>query len=276
MIITVIKKVADVKVDGKTTTVSNQGIQGLSAYQIAVRNGFVGTEQEWLNSLAVINSNVMEKNVYDTNNSGVVDNSKKVNNLTVETAVPQNAVFTDTVYDDSSTLVNSDIDVKVQSYNEDIVIDSNYTHTDNNFTDALKALLGMSKVKNISMDTDSKLLMITYTDGSTSNLNLNEIVTGNSSTEPNYILITENYTASSRDYVQVDTLTVGSLTITLPASPVQGDYIDILDIKSNFDVNKLIIDRNDNLLMGENNNIEVTTKNIEFRLIYLDNNWRIV
>jgi len=28
-------------------------VQGLSAYQVAVKNGFVGTEQEWLDSLTV-------------------------------------------------------------------------------------------------------------------------------------------------------------------------------------------------------------------------------
>lgn len=40
----------------------------------------------------------MEKSTYDTTNNGVVDNSEKVNNLTVETAVPSGAVFTDTTY----------------------------------------------------------------------------------------------------------------------------------------------------------------------------------
>jgi len=36
--------------------------------------------------------------VYDTNENGRVDDADKVNNLTVETAVPTNAVFTDTTY----------------------------------------------------------------------------------------------------------------------------------------------------------------------------------
>lgn len=40
----------------------------------------------------------MQKSVYDTNNSGVVDNAEKVNGLTVQTAVPTGAVFTDTIY----------------------------------------------------------------------------------------------------------------------------------------------------------------------------------
>ena len=44
----------------------------------------------------------MLKSVYDTTNNGIVDNAEKVNNLTVLTAVPLNALFTDTVYDDTS------------------------------------------------------------------------------------------------------------------------------------------------------------------------------
>ena len=51
----------------------------------------------------------MSKAVYDTNNSGTVDNSDKVNNLTVETAVPQNAIFTDTVYSHPLTVGNKHI-----------------------------------------------------------------------------------------------------------------------------------------------------------------------
>ena len=43
----------------------------------------------------------MLKSVYDTNNNGVVDNAEKVNNHTVDSDVPVNAVFTDTVYDDT-------------------------------------------------------------------------------------------------------------------------------------------------------------------------------
>ena len=46
----------------------------------------------------------MSKAIYDANNNLVVDlaeNSRKVNGLTVETAVPTGAVFTDTIYDDA-------------------------------------------------------------------------------------------------------------------------------------------------------------------------------
>ena len=44
----------------------------------------------------------MLKSVYDKNENGIVDNSALVNGLSVNTAVPAEAVFTDTVYDDTS------------------------------------------------------------------------------------------------------------------------------------------------------------------------------
>ena len=43
----------------------------------------------------------MHKAVYDTDNDGIVDNAEKVNNHTVLCDVPEDAVFTDTVYDDT-------------------------------------------------------------------------------------------------------------------------------------------------------------------------------
>lgn len=44
----------------------------------------------------------MYTSVYDTDANGIVDNAEKVNNHTVETDVPANAVFTDTIYDDTA------------------------------------------------------------------------------------------------------------------------------------------------------------------------------
>lgn len=48
--------------------------------------------------LADLGAGDMLKSVYDTDNDGIVDNAEKVNGLTVETAVPTGAIFTDTVY----------------------------------------------------------------------------------------------------------------------------------------------------------------------------------
>ncbi|WP_294468628.1 hypothetical protein [uncultured Anaerofustis sp.] len=59
----------------------------------------------FFNTGIIAGSGDMLKSVYDTNNDGVVDlasqadNADTVNNLTVETAVPENAVFTDTTYE---------------------------------------------------------------------------------------------------------------------------------------------------------------------------------
>jgi len=47
--------------------------------------------------LADLGAGDMLKSTYDTTNNGIVDNAEKVNGLTVATAVPVNAVFTDTI-----------------------------------------------------------------------------------------------------------------------------------------------------------------------------------
>lgn len=62
------------------------GMQGLNYY----------TKDEVDNLLSGGQGNFMKKSVYDTNDSGVVDNAEKVNGKTVESDVPANAVFTDT------------------------------------------------------------------------------------------------------------------------------------------------------------------------------------
>ena len=62
--------------------------------------------------LADLGAGDMLKSVYDTNGNGVVDNAEKVNGLTVETAVPSGAVFTDTVTTvngNSGTILKVDI-----------------------------------------------------------------------------------------------------------------------------------------------------------------------
>ncbi len=65
-------------------------------------------DQVWKNE-AISGSGDMLKSTYDANNSGVVDNAEKVNSLTVETAVPSGAVFTDTIYTHPTTSGNKHI-----------------------------------------------------------------------------------------------------------------------------------------------------------------------
>lgn len=57
----------------------------------------------------VVGDGDMKMSVYDTDGDGVVDNAEKVNGLTVQTAVPANAKFTDTVYTHPTTAGNRHI-----------------------------------------------------------------------------------------------------------------------------------------------------------------------
>ena len=59
----------------------------LSLGTFSVRNGADGS-----------GTGDMSKSIYDISGNGIVDNAEKVNGLTVLTAVPINALFTDTVY----------------------------------------------------------------------------------------------------------------------------------------------------------------------------------
>lgn len=85
-----------------------EGTRGYSNYELAVMNGFEGTEQDYLDSLKGEkgdkgDSGDMQKSVYDKDNDGIVDNAKKVNGHTVNTNVPAGAKFTDTIYTNAST-----------------------------------------------------------------------------------------------------------------------------------------------------------------------------
>ena len=70
---------------GKVTTLTITDATGTHTTEIKDGNDGSGTGD-------------MLKSTYDINDNGVVDNAEKVNNHTVETDVPANAVFTDTTY----------------------------------------------------------------------------------------------------------------------------------------------------------------------------------
>jgi len=103
-------------------------------------------------------------------------NAAKVNSLTVETAVPANAVFTDTVYDDSTTLKDSDVGSTVQAYNANTVIDSSYVHTDNNYTTSEKSKLSGIEQNATADQTASEILVAIKTvDGEGSELDADKL-----------------------------------------------------------------------------------------------------
>ena len=60
----------------------------------------------------------MLKSVYDTTDSWIVDNAEKVNWLTVETAVPSWAVFTDTVYSDAEIKTKYENNANTNAYTD--------------------------------------------------------------------------------------------------------------------------------------------------------------
>lgn len=86
---------------GKVTTITITDLNGTHTAEI--RDGADGQ-----------GSGDMLKATYDTNDNGIVDNAEKVNNHTVLSDVPANAVFTDTTYSDVSEFNN---DAQYQTYN---------------------------------------------------------------------------------------------------------------------------------------------------------------
>ena len=63
----------------------------------------ISSVNELRNSISDMGGGDMMKATYDSNGDGIVDNAAKVNGLTVQTAVPANAKFTDTTYSEATT-----------------------------------------------------------------------------------------------------------------------------------------------------------------------------
>ena len=87
----------------------------------------------------------MMSSVYDTNHNGIVDNAEKVNNHTVDSDVPSNAKFTDTIYDDteikkSIANVEKEIPTKVSELTNDSGYLTNYTESDPTVPNYVKAI----------------------------------------------------------------------------------------------------------------------------------------
>lgn len=75
----------------------------------------------------------------------------------------------------------------------------------------------------------------------------------------------------------VDTQTTGAVTMTLPASPADGDQIRFIDCKSNFAVANLTVARNAKSIMGLASDMTVNTPNAASTMVYVSANsdWRM-
>lgn len=83
-----ISPVVSINKSGKSTTIQITDVNG--THTATINDGKDGND-----------SGDMLTSVYDIDKDGIVDNAKRVNGHTVESNVPANAQFTDTIYDDS-------------------------------------------------------------------------------------------------------------------------------------------------------------------------------
>jgi hypothetical protein len=82
-------------------------------------------------------------------------------------------------------------------------------------------------------------------------------------------IITTNTTLASGNGYFVNT-TSGVITVTLPASPSVGDYLQIKDYAGTFGTNNLTIARNGSNIQGDANDSLITTNRAALKLVYAD------
>ena len=74
-------------------------------------------------------------------------------------------------------------------------------------------------------------------------------------------------TVAANDRYFIDT-TSGAQTVNLPASPLTGDQVSLLDLAGTFDTNNLTIGRNSLKIMGLSEDMVITTENAAIQLVY--------
>jgi hypothetical protein len=99
----------------------------------------------------------------------------------------------------------------------------------------------------------------------------------------NYLEKTSAYTAFPGDNLFIDT-SAAAVTITLPASPSQGDAVSFIDAEGTFDTNNLTVEPGSEKIMGKasggnsaGDEMVVDTNNAGFTLVYQDSTfgWRL-
>ena len=84
------------------------------------------------------------------------------------------------------------------------------------------------------------------------------------------------YASTSNVRLLVDT-TAGAVTVTLPAAPTVGDYVELIDAAGTFDTNNLTVGRNSLKIMSLDEDMTVSKINASFKLVYASAalGWRI-
>lgn len=88
-----------------------------------------------------------------------------------------------------------------------------------------------------------------------------------------WIVKTTTYTAVNGDRIAADT-TGGAFTITLPATPSTGHYVEFTDGAGTWATNALTIARNGSTIMGLSEDMTASTNNDSFGLVYNGSTWR--
>lgn len=97
----------------------------------------------------------MDKSVYDADGDGIVDNAEKVNNHTVHSDVPAQAVFTDTVYDDTEIKGDiGDLDNLQTSDKTSLVAAVNVAHSE--------AVSAAKTATDLGLSVKDGMLQVTY------------------------------------------------------------------------------------------------------------------
>lgn len=89
-------------------------------------------------------------------------------------------------------------------------------------------------------------------------------------------IIETNYTATNRDRLFIST-TATEITVTLPATPTLGDFVQFIDYAGSFAVNTATIARNNELIMGIPEDLIIDFAGAANTLIYSgsDEGWKL-
>ena len=118
-----------------------------------------------------------------------------------------------------------------------------------------------------------KVSIDTVADGS---ITLAKLNAGIQKSVGQYYEISTNTTAIASRYYFVNT-TSGAITLTLPTTATMGDTVRVIDGANTFDTNNLTVARNGHVIMGDAENLVVSTEGASFDLVYYNatHGWKL-